>query len=171
MGAAHFDCFSCFGGLRARCSQRDVIVQQFIEFRRADGFRKIPIHPRLEAALSVSLHGMGGQGDDRNVKPRVLFTFPQLAGGFEPVHFGHLHVHQDQIVKPLFEECFPAPRVRWQQSLTQCPRLSRRRAPSFWFTALSSATRTRRDTAAFLALAIEYRVINGATVPFSFFPQ
>jgi hypothetical protein len=100
---ALLDLLFVLGRLRARRPQRDVILQQFIEFLSPDGFRKISIHSRREETFAVAFHSVRGKGDDWSVKPRLFFTLWQLTGGFESIHFGHLHIHQDQIVSSLFE--------------------------------------------------------------------
>ena len=40
---------------------------------------------------------MGGQRDDRQASPAAPFGLTNRAGGVDPVHAGHLHIHQDQI--------------------------------------------------------------------------
>ena len=71
---------------------------------KIDGLGKIIIHPGGEAIVAVAFHSVGGEGDDGDVRCRAavlrggLFQAADLAGGFEAVHFGHLAVHEDQVV-------------------------------------------------------------------------
>ncbi len=74
-----------------------------IEFPCANGFGEVSIHPRLQAALPIAFHGMGGKGHDGRVNARMIFVFANLSGCFEPIHFGHLHVHQHHIIGLRFE--------------------------------------------------------------------
>jgi len=46
---------------------------------------------------------MRGQRDDGNISPRSLFPVSNCRGGFDPVHSGHLHVHEDKIETLAFE--------------------------------------------------------------------
>ena len=84
----------------------------FFEF---DGFAEIVVHAGFEAFLFVAFHGVGGQGDDTGpgggVGPggwagpasgpgggvRLGAGLADKAGGFEPIHPGHLEVHQNDV--------------------------------------------------------------------------
>ena len=61
---------------------------------------EITVHPRPQAPLPVSLHRVRRQGDDRYVTARPPFAFADRGHGLEPVHLGHLHVHQDEVERP-----------------------------------------------------------------------
>ena len=53
--------------------------------------------PGRQAALAVALHGVGRQGDDRDVPAGRRSRRADGGGRLEAVHLGHLHVHQDQV--------------------------------------------------------------------------
>src|SRR5205807_1451661 len=57
--------------------------------------------PRLEALLAVALHGLGGEGDDRQ-QPELMLA-ADAAHGLVAVHFRHhdIHQHQRQILGAL----------------------------------------------------------------------
>jgi hypothetical protein len=40
---------------------------------------------------------MRGPSDNENVFPRTSFSGTNSGSGFEPIHFGHLYVHEDQV--------------------------------------------------------------------------
>src|SRR4030088_3451759 len=53
---------------------------------------------------------MSSQSDDWNVVARLLLYISNRNGGLKPVHFGHLYVHQDQVVSLFLDgfHCFTA---------------------------------------------------------------
>ena len=58
----------------------------------------VVVHADRHAFFAVSGHGIGGQGDDGQSPPRRWrHQGAQGAGGLEPVHDGHLAIHQHQI--------------------------------------------------------------------------
>lgn len=66
------------------------------EFVDADGFREIIVHPFGETFFAVLSGGIGGHGDDDG--PVAVAFSADDPGGFEAVHFGHLDVHEDEVV-------------------------------------------------------------------------
>ena len=61
-----------------------------------DGLGQVVLHARIQAALAVAFHGVGGHGDDGQVvEPGFL---ADGSGGGQAIHFGHLDVHQHQVV-------------------------------------------------------------------------
>jgi hypothetical protein len=72
-------------------------VEDFIEVLRSDGLGKISIHPRRQALFLIALHGMSGQGYDWLSTLSMFFSGSNGFRSFEAVHFGHLHVHENQI--------------------------------------------------------------------------
>src|SRR5947209_4753548 len=79
------------------------LLDRFEQRRRLDRLDQIAVHPRLQAAFAITHHRMRGQRDDGNISPRSLFPVSNCRGGFDPVHSGHLHVHEDKIEALTFE--------------------------------------------------------------------
>ena len=50
-----------------------------------------------QAPFAVSLHGPGGHGHYRHVPPGFAFQLADFGRGFQTVHLGHLHVHQNDV--------------------------------------------------------------------------
>src|SRR2546426_512630 len=63
---------------------------------RLERLRKVTAHPALEATLALPAERVGRQGDDR--KRPALRQDTDLLGRLEPVHLGHLDVHEDDVV-------------------------------------------------------------------------
>src|SRR2546425_7043967 len=82
-----------------------IALEKIVEFARADGFRQIAIHASSQALLAIAFHGMSGQSDHGQARPGAFFRFPNRCGGFESVHFRHLHIHEHQI-EAAFRERF-----------------------------------------------------------------
>ena len=58
---------------------------------------------------------MGGHRDDRDMRAGLLFELSNGLRGFQPVHFRHLHIHQDEIERgrlPELHGCAPGFRHR-----------------------------------------------------------
>ena len=79
------------------------LLDRFEQRRRLDGLDQIAVHARLQAVFAITHHRMRGQRDDGNVSPGNLFPVSNCRGGFDPVHSGHLHVHEDKIETLAFE--------------------------------------------------------------------
>ena len=66
-----------------------------------------PCRPRLACRPStlfpVALHRVGRQRDDGDVTLGSLLSVWRITGGLEPVHLGHLAVHEDEIVRDALE--------------------------------------------------------------------
>ena len=63
-----------------------------------EGFRHVIVHPRGQALLAVAFDRARGQGYDRACGGRIGFLLADLRGRLEPVHLGHLAIHEDQAV-------------------------------------------------------------------------
>src|SRR6185436_18053243 len=61
-------------------------LDQLDQLLGPDRLGEIGVHSRREAALAVSLEGMGGQGDDRDVGAGRLFPGADRGGRLEAVH-------------------------------------------------------------------------------------
>ena len=83
----------CARLLRLEAESLDRIEQR----RRVNRLDQIAVHSRVQAALAVPGHGMRGQRDDWQASPAAPFGLANRAGGVDPVHAGHLHIHQNQI--------------------------------------------------------------------------
>jgi hypothetical protein len=66
------------------------------EVRRLERLGDEIVHAGGEAGGLVGTHGVGGQGDDRQVGGDAA-EFADEPGGPQAVHHRHLHVHQDQV--------------------------------------------------------------------------
>ena len=53
--------------------------------------------PGFEAFFPVAGHGVSRHGHDRQVGLRSAFLVPDGRRGLEPVHDGHLDIHQNQV--------------------------------------------------------------------------
>src|SRR5580704_5154374 len=67
------------------------------QLRRVDGLAYVVIHSGDDAFFSIAIHGAGGHGDDRDVSATGTFTRSNGGGGFETIHLGHLHIHEDEV--------------------------------------------------------------------------
>ena len=65
-----------------------------------DRFGQIIVHARFEASFPVAFHGVGRHGHDGNADLRFRFPASDGRRGLEPVHHGHLDVHEDEVEHP-----------------------------------------------------------------------
>lgn len=63
---------------------------------RIDGLGDVVLHSRFEALFGVALHGVGGHGNNGNVRQEG----PDTPRRFDAVQFRHLDVHEDHVVGP-----------------------------------------------------------------------
>ena len=69
-----------------------------------DRFGNVIVHARLETALAVALHGVGGHGDDGDLGIGDCGSARTNGrGGLETVHDRHLHVHEHQVIGNRFQ--------------------------------------------------------------------
>ena len=54
------------------------------------------VHTGIQTLLSLSCHGVGGHGDNWQV--RQAQRLPDMTGGAQAVHDRHLHVHQHHVI-------------------------------------------------------------------------
>ena len=113
----------------------------------ADRLGDVAVEAGGQAALAVPLHGVGGQGDDREVRPRAPLGLPDRGGRLEAVHLGHLHVHQDQVERPSFQRRRgPSGRRRRRRPRGPCPgACGRDLLVDGWSSASRTSSRRRRD--------------------------
>jgi len=98
-----------------------VFFNDGIKLGGVDRFGQIVVHPRSKALFPVTLHGMSGHGNDRDMLACSLFPLTDPARGFQTVEQRHLNIHQDHVkVLPVegFER-FPA--VACDQYLMAAP--------------------------------------------------
>ena len=62
------------------------------ELLGVDGFGEVVRRARLQTPFTIALHGLRGQGDDREAAPRWIL--PDRLYRFVAVHVGHHEVHQ-----------------------------------------------------------------------------
>ena len=117
-------------------------TQRLGELLRADRLGEVVVHPGGEARLAVLDHGVRRHRDDAGAglcRPRAQIS----ARGVETVHLGHLHVHQHDVVGLPLESLERLEAVR--RDVGAVAQLVEDRSATFWFTALSSASRIRSD--------------------------
>src|SRR5690606_12072263 len=73
----------------------EIGFDRFDKARDRDRFRDIGLAAALADALLVSLHGEGGDGDNRNRMQLVILLQP--LGDLEPRNFRKLNVHEDEV--------------------------------------------------------------------------
>src|SRR5262249_2110234 len=64
----------------------------------ADRLRDVALHAGFEARLAVAVHGVRGHRDDPR-PPLQGHLLHDRTRCLEAVHFGHLHVHEHEIVR------------------------------------------------------------------------
>ena len=63
-----------------------------------DRLAEVAVHAGVEAALAVRVEGRRGQGDDRHARASLArLGRAHEARRLEPVHAGHLQVHEDEV--------------------------------------------------------------------------
>ena len=77
--------------------RRGLALDDVEELIGLDRLGDVPVHARGQAAIAVTVHGMGRHGDDRDPPPRLRLAEPDGGRGLHPVHHGHLDVHQDHV--------------------------------------------------------------------------
>ena len=68
-----------------------------MELGLPDGLGKVAVEARFEAAIAVTLHGMGRQGRDVDVASRRGLALSNGPECLEAVHRGHLQIHEDGV--------------------------------------------------------------------------
>ena len=84
-----------FGWFRQR--SREVSLEDGDDFGFVDGLGDVVVHAGVEAALAITLHRVGGHGDDDDVAIGRLAA-ADLFGGLVAVHHGHLAIHENEVV-------------------------------------------------------------------------
>ena len=64
---------------------------------RTNRLGHVVIHTCFEATFTISFHCMGCHGDDGDMLARLFFLNADHGCRFQSVHFGHFHIHQDNI--------------------------------------------------------------------------
>src|SRR5687767_8562416 len=59
---------------------------------------EVIIHSSFETTFAVTLHGMGGHGNDGNMPAGILFPLTDSVRSFQAIHLRHLYIHEDGIV-------------------------------------------------------------------------
>lgn len=75
-------------------------------------FGDVTVHPMSQETLSITGHGVCRHGDNRCVRPGCAFSLTNRSGGFQPIHYGHLNVHKNQV------EAFPFDRFQSLDAIT-----------------------------------------------------
>ena len=61
-----------------------------------DGLADVIVHASIQALFTIGSHGVGGHCNDGQV-PQARIR-PDLSSSLNPVHHGHLHIHQHDVV-------------------------------------------------------------------------
>ena len=78
-----------------RLARLEVAAQRLPQRVPPDGLGQIVVAAGSQATLAIARHGVRGQGHDRPCPARLA----EPRGRFQAVQSGHLHIHQDQIVR------------------------------------------------------------------------
>ena len=81
------------GLLSAARSRLDGLKQNL----HVEWFGDVPVHAGFNAALLVFLGDVAGKADNELVISGGAFHLANVARGFEPMHAGHLLVHQHHV--------------------------------------------------------------------------
>ncbi len=88
---------------------RKMTLQRFGQICLSYGLGYVVIHSCIEASSSVALHGVRCHSDDGAVNAGVLAP-ANLVRGFKAIHFRHLTIHEDCVVREKTDhlDCLPA---------------------------------------------------------------
>jgi hypothetical protein len=89
----------------ARSSIFHALLEYIVQFLRANRFTQIAVHSGGDALLAVTFHRMGSQRYHYEAVPSLPFSLANRRRGFQPIHFRHLHIHQDQLEGVFLEDC------------------------------------------------------------------
>lgn len=81
------------------------LPEYIVQFLWANGLTQIAVHSGGQALLAVTFHRMGGQCNHQDALSGLHLSLTNRRGGFQSVHFRHLHVHQDQVERLFLEDC------------------------------------------------------------------
>src|SRR5258708_24679324 len=83
----------CMAAVELKCGQG----QDLAEFFDTQRLAEIVVHSSSQASLPVTLHGVGGQGDDCRLAG-LRESFPDKLCRLHTIHLGHVHIHQYYVV-------------------------------------------------------------------------
>jgi hypothetical protein len=86
----------CFRGIR-RFQAGQNTINCFVQELAANRLRQVVAHSSFDSTLTVPLHRVCRQSDDRRVAARHGLFVPDQGCRFPASHDGHLEVHQDNI--------------------------------------------------------------------------
>ena len=72
-------------------------LERRVESVRVDGLGHVVVHSGVQAALAFFHRRVGGHGDDRELRKARIRA--DLGRRLEAVHFGHLEIHQNDVVR------------------------------------------------------------------------
>src|ERR1035438_5088770 len=72
-------------------------VQEVKKLGRIDRLGYVTIHACRKTSFLIALHGVRRHGEDSKMAAGSFLLPPDLPGGLETAHFGHLNVHQEQV--------------------------------------------------------------------------
>ena len=103
--------FLFLGSRRAKRCPRAVDLEYAVDTRPAcrkklpeggnqlgahDGLSEVAGHAGVQAPLAIFLHGIGGERENWHLDMRRRQQ-PKAPGGLQPVHYGHLYIHENQV--------------------------------------------------------------------------
>ena len=91
-------CIQCFGTVARAC---DPFAQRFVQLALINGLGQVGIHARLFNGAAVFDAGLCGQRNHRQLLQ--MGQLAQRAGGVQPIHLRHVHVHQHGVEMVVLE--------------------------------------------------------------------
>ena len=73
-------------------------AQRLFQHRNVNRLGEVHVHARIQTLLNVVRKGVRGHRDNRNRPADGVVAGAEGARRFVAVHYGHLHVHQDNVV-------------------------------------------------------------------------
>jgi hypothetical protein len=74
-----------------------------VQFLWPNRFAEIAIHSARHAFLSIPFHGVRRQSDHGLVESAAFLFFSNYGCRLEPIHLGHLDIHQHKVKTSLFQ--------------------------------------------------------------------
>ncbi len=74
------------------------------QFGHPYGLGDVFVHAGGQEAFAVAEQGVGGEGDDRDVFSGLGLGSPDPFGRLDPVHLGHLNIHEYEVVSAAFQD-------------------------------------------------------------------
>ncbi len=122
--------------------KREPFFQHRFEVDQLHRLAQIIVHADCAAMLGFALERIGGEGDNRNMPPVLLFFGADGGGQLVAIHLRHVQVAEDQrivITVPALQCC-----IAVVGDICGEPEQRKLRRITFWLVSLSSTTRISR---------------------------